>query len=106
MHTIKPVQHRALLKLLDDLRRVPPEVDALISAFEVEDTGEISLHTTPKPGRGSIRVQLGRDQFTEKLSKLYAFWHEAVLRKDDVDFASIDLRFDSQIITKEVRLSQ
>lgn len=106
MHAIKPVQHRALLKLLDDLKRVPPEVDALISAFEIEDTGEISLHTTPKPGRGSIRVQLGRDQFTEKLSKLYAFWHEAVLKKNDVDFASIDLRFDSQIITKEVRLSQ
>ncbi len=102
----RPITHRALQKLLQDMQRVPPEVDALVSAFEIEDSGEISLHTTPKPGRGSIDVLLGRDQFVDKLSKLYAFWHEAVLEKEDVDFASIDLRFDSQIITKEVRLSQ
>ncbi len=106
MHTLQPVKHRALLKLLNDLDRVAPRVGALISAFEIENTGEISLHTAPKPGRGSIQVMLGRDQFVEKLSKLHAFWHEAVLNKQEVDFASIDLRFDSQIITKEVRLSQ
>ncbi|MEM8484255.1 MAG: FtsQ-type POTRA domain-containing protein [Bacteroidota bacterium] len=106
MQGMRPIMHRALQKLLQDMQRVPPEVDALVSAFEIEESGEISLHTTPKPGRGSIEVLLGRDQFVEKLSKLYAFWHEAVLEKEDVDFASIDLRFDSQIITKEVRLSQ
>ncbi len=106
VHSIRPVKHRALLKLLHDLERVPAEVDALISAFEIEKSGEINLHTAPKPGRGSIQVRLGRDKFLEKLSKLHAFWHEAVLKKDEVDFASIDLRFDSQIITKEVRLSQ
>ena len=106
MHTMHPVKHRALLKLLGELERIPPQVDALISAFEIEKTGEISLYTTPKPNRGSIHVILGRDQFVEKLSKLHAFWHEAVLQKEDVEFASIDLRFDSQIITKEVRLSQ
>ena len=106
MHSIHPIKHRALLKLLKELEDIPPKVDALISAFEIETTGEVSLHTTPKPGRGSIAVLLGRDQFAEKLSKLYAFWHKAVLTKEDVDFASIDLRFDSQIITQEVRLSQ
>ena len=102
----RPVKNRALLRLLDELQDVPPRVDALVSAFEIEPSGEISLHTTPKPGRGSIHVLLGRDQFVEKLSKLYAFWHEAVLAKEDVDFKTIDLRFDSQIITQEVRLSQ
>ncbi len=106
MSEIRPVTNRALLNLLAELKHIPPKVDALVSAFEVKETGEISLHTTPKPGRGSIHVLLGRDQFHEKLSKLYAFWHEAVLNKEDVDFQTIDLRFDSQIITKEVRLSQ
>ncbi len=106
MNEIRPVKNRALLNLLAELKLIPPKVDALVSAFEVEESGEISLHTTPKPGRGSIHVLLGRDQFQEKLSKLYAFWHEAVLNKEDVDFKTIDLRFDSQIITKEVRLSQ
>lgn len=106
MNTIRPIEHRALQKLLLEMKQIPPRVDALVSAFEIESTGEISLHTAPKPGRGSIEVLLGRDQFVEKLSRLYAFWHEAVLEKEDVSFASIDLRFDSQIITKEVRLSQ
>ena len=106
VNTMHPVKHRALLKLLNELERIPPQVDALISSFQIEKSGEISMHTTPRPGRGSIHVMLGRDQFIEKLSRLYAFWHEAVLKKEDVTFTSLDLRFDSQIITKEVRLSQ
>ena len=66
----------------------------------------MSLHTTPKPGRGSIEVMLGRDAFHARLSRLYAFWHQEVLEKEDIDVAFIDLRFDSQIITREVSLSQ
>lgn len=106
MHPTRPVTHPALLSLLQDISTVPDRVDALISAFELEEDGQISMFTTPKPGRGSIQVSLGRDHFDERLSRLYAFWHKAILAKEDVDFASIDLRFDSQIITQENRLSQ
>ena len=31
----RPIAHRALQNLLQDMQRVPPEVDALVSAFEI-----------------------------------------------------------------------
>lgn len=106
MHPTQPISHDAVLELLEDLKTVPPEVDALLSTFEVDGTGGLNMQTSPKPGRGSIHVRLGRGAYDAKFSKLHAFWHQSVLNKQDVDFESIDLRFDSQIITKEVALSQ
>lgn len=101
-----PIQNAVVKRLLIDLQHVPVEVDALLSTFHLESNGDITLHTIPRPGRGSIPVRLGKKHFDQKLSKLYTFWHRTVLLKQDSNFESIDLRFDSQIITKEVRLSQ
>lgn len=106
MHPTQPISHDAVLELLKELTAVPPEVDALLSTFEVDGAGGLNVQTSPKPGRGSIHVRLGRGAYLAKLSKLHAFWHQSVLEKKDVDFESIDLRFDSQIITREVALSQ
>ena len=102
----EPVRDEALLALLHDVSRLPPEIDALVSSFELESDGSIDLYTAPRPGRDAVHVRLGHGRYFEKLVKLHAFWHQAVLPKKDIDFASIDLRFDSQIITRETRLSQ
>lgn len=106
IHPTEPLAHEGVKTLLQDLGEIPEEVDALLSAFELTASGEFNLQTAPKPGRGAINVRLGRDHFEYRLSKLHAFWHQAVLPKDETDFALIDLRFDSQIITQETRLSQ
>ena len=102
---VEPIDHENVLALLRDLNQLPREVDALLSAFDVTPEGEVSLQTAPKPGRGAIQVQLGRGDYRRKLSKLHAFWHQAVLASEETDFELIDLRFDSQIITRETRLS-
>jgi cell division septal protein FtsQ len=101
----EPINHENVRSLLDDLGQMPREVDALLSAFDVAPDGEISLQTTPKPGRGAIQVRLGRGNYRSKLSKLHAFWHQAVLAREEIDFEMIDLRFDSQIVTREIQLS-
>ena len=105
-HPSEPIQHPSLRQLLNDLQQVPAEVDALISAFTIKPDGEIFLHTNPIPGRGSIDVRLGSGDYGNKLTRLHAFWHQTVLAKRDYNIKAIDLRFDSQIITNEVRLSQ
>jgi hypothetical protein len=106
MHPTRPIEQEAVRELLQDLRGLAPEVDALVSSFEIDEGGGMRMHTSPKPGRGSIQVRLGWGAYDVKLSKLHAFWHQAVLPHQDVDFESIDLRFDSQIITREVALQQ
>ena len=105
-HTSQQIEHKNLRQLLPILRRIPENIDALLSTFSLQSDGSIALYTTPKPGRGSIHVRLGHGDYEQKLDKLHAFWHQAVLVKQDVNIETIDLRFDSQIITREVRLSQ
>ena len=105
-HPSEPIQHPALQDLLNALQQIPEDVDALISAFTIKPDGEIFLQTNPIPGRGSIDARLGKDDYSSKLTRLHAFWHQTVLAKRDYKIQAIDLRFDSQIITNEVRLSQ
>ena len=102
----EPIQHPAVAGLLTDLHHITDDIDALISAFMIKPNGELYLETNPIPGRGSIDVRLGHEAFAKKLSKLHAFWHQTVLTKREHNIQTIDLRFDSQIVTQEVRLSQ
>ena len=105
-HPSRPVENESIRHLLGVLGDLDADTDALLSSFTIEPNGELYLHTAPKPGRGSIFVRLGHGAYEQKLSKLYAFWHQAVLPKHEYNIKTIDLRFNSQIITEEVRLSQ
>ena len=97
----QPVQNSALLELVSVLERIDPDEATLISSFEVEPSGEISMRTIPAAARGSIYVRLGRSGFDEKFSRLTAFWEQALLSRPELRFDLIDLRFDSQIVTRE-----
>lgn len=95
------IQHPSVLALLKTLGQLDPETNAIISDFEVERSGDIWMHTTSIDARGSIPVRLGRGGYAEKLKRLHAFWHQAVLPQPQKAFSWIDLRFDSQIVTQE-----
>ena len=97
----EPVQSLELRELLHSIAALEPETDVLISAFVIEPDGQISLRTVPIHDRGSLHVRVGRRDFDEKLAKLSAFWHQAVLTRPERDYDVIDLRFDSQIVTRE-----
>ena len=97
----EPVPSPEVRELLHSIAALEPETDVLISAFVVEPDGQISLRTVPIHDRGSLHVRVGRRDFDEKLAKLSAFWHQAVLTRPERDYEVIDLRFDSQIVTKE-----
>ncbi|GIV60092.1 MAG: cell division protein FtsQ [Rhodothermaceae bacterium] len=99
-HPVQPVQEEAVRAFLAALAAVPPEVEALVSEVEVRG-GELWAYTTPGPAREAVPVRLGRMGFSDKLTRLHAFWHQAVLPRPEKHFRLIDLRFDSQIVTEE-----
>lgn len=97
----QPVQSASLLGLLQTLSQTDPETNALISEIVLGGGGEIVMRTSPAEGRASIPVRLGTDNYSNKLNRLHAFWHQAVLTRPELIYRSIDLRFDGQIVTRE-----
>lgn len=96
-----PVESRAVRELVQTVSALPPETDVLISSFIVEEDGQIALRSVPVNGQGSLFIRLGRRDFAEKMVRLRAFWHQAVVTRPDHTYHVIDLRFDSQIVTRE-----
>lgn len=97
----QPIESTAVRDLLAALDGTDESTDALISSFSIDASGDVTLHTTPAADRGAITVRLGRHDFEEKLVRLGAFWEQAVISRPDLSFDLIDLRFDSQIVTRE-----
>lgn len=82
------------------LERVPREASALIGDVEIRD-GEIWVRTLPTKSGETIPVRLGRDDFDARLIRMHTFWHRAVMAQPDKQFAMVDLRFNSQVVTRE-----
>ncbi len=99
--TAQPVENKSLLALLKTLDTVDEQTDALLSEFDLLPSGDVDLYTAPAPNRGPIRVRLGQGGYSEKLARLQAFWHQAILPQSSTRFEWIDLRFDGQIVTRE-----
>ena len=53
------------------------------------------------PAGQALTVRLGDSGFEERFRRLKAFWDQAVLTRPGTRYASVDLRFDGQIITRE-----
>ncbi len=96
----QPTSDATVLELLAALAAASPEIDALISSIERTADGALTLTTTPLPDGRALPAALGRTGFTEKLSHLHAFWHQALLTRPG-PVRRIDLRFDGQIVTVE-----
>jgi cell division protein FtsQ len=97
----QPIESPAVADLLEALAQIGPATDVLISSFVVDASGQIALRTAPIHGQGSVVVRLGRREFDKKLRELSAFWDQAVVTRPDTKYEWIDLRFDSQIVTRE-----
>lgn len=100
-HPVRRVQNEQALELVGLLAGLSVEADALVSEFDIRSSGDVWLYTIPAGERGSIPVRLGHNGFEEKLERLTAFWHRAVLPQPHKKFNLIDLRFDGQIVTQE-----
>ena len=86
--------------LAESVAELTEAEQALLSEFVVQGD-ELWLRTAGTSAGQSLEVRLGRTGFAEKMRRLHAFWHQAVLTQPDVRFAHVDLRFDSQIVTRE-----
>jgi cell division protein FtsQ len=95
----------AILDLASSLARLPREVTALLSDAEYRD-GEIWMRTLPAGDVGTLQVRLGRQGLESRLMRLHDFWHQAVLPRPDRRYSVVDLRFDSQIVTRETVISR
>ena len=90
--------------MLQDMLLTLPEIsqraDALLSEIRRVDSG-FEIRTTPVGNHESIPVLMGDSDFENKFKLLEAFWNQEVLLHQDIEFASIDLRFNSQVVTKQ-----
>ncbi|ARA93730.1 hypothetical protein AWN76_011525 [Rhodothermaceae bacterium RA] len=100
-HPVRPLEHTPTRDLLAALAGLDAATHALVSELEWRDDGDWWLYTTPLPGGGSVPVRLGTASFAQRLHRLRAFWEQAVLTRPETQIRLIDLRFDSQIITRE-----
>lgn len=101
LNALRPLQNQTMLALLDALATTDADTDALISEVELKPSGEAWLYTTAPGDHPAIPVRLGRAPYAEKLDRLVAFWQQALLTRPDRRFELIDLRFDSQVVTRE-----
>ncbi|MEM1041087.1 MAG: FtsQ-type POTRA domain-containing protein [Bacteroidota bacterium] len=99
-HPTQPSSHAMTLELLAALAAAPPETDALVSFIERSRDGSLTLTTAPLPDGRALPAALGRTGFTEKFSRLHAFWHQALLTRPQTPVRRIDLRFGGQIVTE------
>ena len=95
----QPVAHAAVRDVLGAL----PASAArdLVAELAVRPDSTLRLYTRPTSAHDAIRVEMGRGDIAQKLRRLQAFWTQAVRPRPDTRFARIDLRFDSQIVTRE-----
>ncbi|MDX1740942.1 MAG: FtsQ-type POTRA domain-containing protein [Rhodothermales bacterium] len=96
----EPVADPSVLELAAVLGDLDPSIHALISEIVLQRSEDIIFHTTVLDARGSIEVRMGRGDIRQQLVKLHAFWHQALLPDPDRRVRQIDLRFDSQIVTR------
>ena len=98
----QPLREASLRELLATLPESDPLQDVLlVSSFEVDRAGGITMYAAISGGKEAIAVRLGSRGYAEKFKRLYAFWTQAVLPSPDKTFTTIDLRFDGQVVTKE-----
>lgn len=100
-HPVVPVRSESVRSLAAALTDLDESVDALLSEFHVDGQGGITLLTTVTPQGRTLRVRLGNSVTVERLNRLRAFWEQVVLARPDARYSWVDLRFDSQIVTKE-----
>lgn len=99
-HPVRRVQDNTVRALARALARIDLETDALVSEIVLTPDG-VRLYTGSATPSGTVEVLLGTSRVEEKLDRLAAFWRQAVASQPGKRFQLIDLRFDSQIITRE-----
>lgn len=97
---LEPAMHDGLRALLELLPATEASIDALISEFIFTDDG-LELITRPSPVGTSVRVHLGRDEWSDRLERLQVFWRQQVAQNQSRRYESVDLRFKGQIVTRE-----
>lgn len=100
-HPTRPVSSGALQRLLRTLPELPAEQHALLSDFILTSEGEITLRTVALPDYPSLRVYLGTEHYAQRLHLLHAFWMQAILSRPGHSYDFVDLRYRSQIVTRE-----
>ena len=99
-HPTQPIRNAGIRELLGALASADDGVDALISEVVWSESGA-TLYTEPVAGRGTIPVRLGRTGHADALTRLGAFWEQAVLTRPDVPLRLVDLRFAGQVVAQE-----
>ncbi|MDA1027744.1 MAG: FtsQ-type POTRA domain-containing protein [Bacteroidetes bacterium] len=101
-HPIIPVTDEVVKELLFELPNMSEATDAVLSEIIRVETG-FEMRTTPVGNHGSIPVLIGDSDFEAKFKSLDTFWQQEVLKHEDIEYATIDLRFAGQIVTKQGR---
>jgi cell division protein FtsQ len=99
-HPIISVSDNSLREMLYVLPSLSEESDGIMSEIRRIGTG-IEIRTTPIGSHESIPVLMGESDYESKFKLLEVFWEREILTHQEIEFASIDLRFASQVVTKQ-----
>jgi len=99
-HPGEPTRNPMVSSLLKSLDSTSETSDAILSEVLIQD-GEVWIRMEPAGGHTATRVRLGRGHFQEKLAELVSFQRQEMLQSPDKIFDLIDLRFNSQIVSRE-----
>lgn len=100
-HPSRPIEHEPLRELLGALGRAPEGVEAMISDVEWREPGDVWVMLTPPDDDRTVPVRMGRGDFEAALKRLEAFYEQALRTQPVLDFEWIDVRFESQVVTRE-----
>ena len=99
-HPLLPVGNDEVRNLVALLPRLPSEVTSLISEFDIGEDGlNMRMHTGTDQ---ATLVRLGSEAWEKRLHRLYTFWNKQAWPPEDRIVDLIDLRFNGQIITREI----
>jgi len=99
-HPVTPTEDAEILELLAALDSGQNAASLLISEI-VYRQEEFWLQLEPSGEHSSTPVRIGTGNLHRKLRRLEAFWQQRMITRQDRLFELIDLRFSSQIITRE-----
>jgi len=99
-HPVTPTSDADVIEMLAALDTERESAGVFISEVLLRDK-ELWLQLEPAGKTASTPVRLGTGDIAAKLRRLSSFWEQRITLRQDRIFDLIDLRFSSQIITKE-----
>jgi len=102
-HPLRPIQNQEVRQLVGLIPQLPQEFISMVSEFNIHER-ELGLLIRRSDSHLMTEVYVGETQWEPRLRKLYRFWTQHEWAEEDPTPKFIDLRFNGQIITRQLSI--